>query len=377
MSGHSKWATIHRKKGLLDAARGKVFQKLAKEIMVAAKAGSPDPSQNAALRMVIDKMMNNHEEERLKRIKSLKIVAMFVCCIILSVGVSYAKEIKELVKTFFNNTNSGISVAVDNDFVQYNDSDFVYFNDIGIKVNAIVLDKIHCNISYLFENKINNENVKAMRIRDYTIRTDYGRIFHASEIKYANDLNEVSIVDGANWFNRGEKVDNNRYTDSVLYGLRETDKEIKKLIFEINSIDKILEDETVEIIDGKWCFEVEINEDMKPKIIEYTLKENVDGIKNAFATLNPTGLNCTIELDESIDIIDYALNTQDSNGVWGLFTVLKNNDKFIASKMGPANNEHSAWNLTFDNVTSFDQIEELKIFIENLNKTIILIKKDV
>lgn len=55
MSGHSKWATIHRKKGLLDAARGKVFQKLAKEIMVAAKGGSPDPQTNAALRMVIDK----------------------------------------------------------------------------------------------------------------------------------------------------------------------------------------------------------------------------------------------------------------------------------------------------------------------------------
>ena len=55
MSGHSKWATIHRKKGLLDAARGKVFQKLAKEIMVAAKGGSPDPSQNSALRLVVDK----------------------------------------------------------------------------------------------------------------------------------------------------------------------------------------------------------------------------------------------------------------------------------------------------------------------------------
>ena len=55
MSGHSKWATIHRKKGLLDAARGKVFQKLAKEIMVAAKSGSPDPNQNASLRLAVDK----------------------------------------------------------------------------------------------------------------------------------------------------------------------------------------------------------------------------------------------------------------------------------------------------------------------------------
>lgn len=55
MSGHSKWATIHRKKGLIDAARGKVFQKLAKEIMVAAKGGSPDSDQNAALRLAVDK----------------------------------------------------------------------------------------------------------------------------------------------------------------------------------------------------------------------------------------------------------------------------------------------------------------------------------
>ena len=55
MSGHSKWATIHRKKGLLDQQRGKIFQKLAKEIMVAAKGGSPDPGQNAALRLAVDK----------------------------------------------------------------------------------------------------------------------------------------------------------------------------------------------------------------------------------------------------------------------------------------------------------------------------------
>ena len=37
MSGHSKWATIHRKKGLLDAERGKIFQKIARELYVAAK----------------------------------------------------------------------------------------------------------------------------------------------------------------------------------------------------------------------------------------------------------------------------------------------------------------------------------------------------
>ncbi len=55
MSGHSKWSTIKRKKGAIDAERGKVFAKLAKEIFVAAKSGDADPANNAALRMVIEK----------------------------------------------------------------------------------------------------------------------------------------------------------------------------------------------------------------------------------------------------------------------------------------------------------------------------------
>lgn len=55
MSGHSKWATIHRKKGLIDAERGKVFQKLAKEIYVAARGTDGNPDHNPSLRMVIEK----------------------------------------------------------------------------------------------------------------------------------------------------------------------------------------------------------------------------------------------------------------------------------------------------------------------------------
>lgn len=55
MSGHSKWSNIKRKKGAADAERGKVFQKIAKEIYVAAKSGDSDPNNNAALRLVIEK----------------------------------------------------------------------------------------------------------------------------------------------------------------------------------------------------------------------------------------------------------------------------------------------------------------------------------
>jgi YebC/PmpR family DNA-binding regulatory protein len=53
MSGHSKWATIKRKKGAIDAARGKVFTKLIREITVAAKIGGGDPNGNPRLRTAI------------------------------------------------------------------------------------------------------------------------------------------------------------------------------------------------------------------------------------------------------------------------------------------------------------------------------------
>ncbi|MEZ4640382.1 MAG: YebC/PmpR family DNA-binding transcriptional regulator [Caldilineaceae bacterium] len=55
MSGHSKWSTIKRKKGANDAARGKVFTKLAREIQIAAREGGPDPDSNMRLRLVVDK----------------------------------------------------------------------------------------------------------------------------------------------------------------------------------------------------------------------------------------------------------------------------------------------------------------------------------
>ena len=55
MSGHSKWATIKRKKGATDAKRGKVFSKIIREITVAARIGGSDPDGNPRLRLVIDK----------------------------------------------------------------------------------------------------------------------------------------------------------------------------------------------------------------------------------------------------------------------------------------------------------------------------------
>jgi len=72
MSGHSKWSTIKRKKGAEDAKRGKVFTRLARDIMVAAREGGGDLGFNPNLRLAVDKakaanMPKDNIERAIKR----------------------------------------------------------------------------------------------------------------------------------------------------------------------------------------------------------------------------------------------------------------------------------------------------------------------
>ncbi len=72
MSGHSKWAKIKHAKGAADAKKGKIFSRLAKELMVLAKQGGGDPTMNAALRNVIQKakavnMPNDNIDRAIKK----------------------------------------------------------------------------------------------------------------------------------------------------------------------------------------------------------------------------------------------------------------------------------------------------------------------
>jgi YebC/PmpR family DNA-binding regulatory protein len=72
MSGHSKWATIKHKKGAADRARGKLFNKLTRQIEVAARAGGGDPDTNPTLRTAMQKakgaqMTNDSIDRAIKR----------------------------------------------------------------------------------------------------------------------------------------------------------------------------------------------------------------------------------------------------------------------------------------------------------------------
>jgi YebC/PmpR family DNA-binding regulatory protein len=85
MSGHSKWHNIKLRKGKADAQRGALFTKLSKEIILAAKGGSPDPESNYRLKMAVEKAReNNVPQDNIKR------------AIARAAGADGAKEIEEI-----------------------------------------------------------------------------------------------------------------------------------------------------------------------------------------------------------------------------------------------------------------------------------------
>ena len=100
MSGHSKWATIKRKKGALDAKRGKLFTKIGRELMVAVKEGGPDPDSNSKLRDAVAKAKaNNMPNDTIQR--SIKKAS----------GESNANEYTEMMYEGYG--PSGIAVIVE------------------------------------------------------------------------------------------------------------------------------------------------------------------------------------------------------------------------------------------------------------------------
>ncbi len=68
MAGHSKWAQIKRKKGVTDAKRGQLFTKLGRELAVATRQGGPNPDENPALRLAIERArQNNMPKDNIQR----------------------------------------------------------------------------------------------------------------------------------------------------------------------------------------------------------------------------------------------------------------------------------------------------------------------
>lgn len=133
--------------------------------------------ENLKLRMAVDKMINEYEEECLKRVKILKIVAMFICCLILSLGVSYAGmrvlEIDDKGRVIIKSSMDHLVVEKDtpivvaiqddenmkiNDEINKKEKENFINNTLRTTIDSITTDNLMDN-SYLSEKEIEIQKI--------------------------------------------------------------------------------------------------------------------------------------------------------------------------------------------------------------------------
>lgn len=190
MSGHSKWATIKRRKGANDAVRGKIFTKLAREIQVAARGGA-DLNTNFALRLAVDKakaenMPKDNIERAIRRGAGLEKdaaeieeivyegygphgIAILVDCL----SDKRTRTTSDL-RYHFNRANGGLgepgSVAW-----QFTEKGYIVFNRVDEDGNSIQIDPDKV-FEIALEGGATDVDISDDAIEIYTERADLGQI---------------------------------------------------------------------------------------------------------------------------------------------------------------------------------------------------------
>lgn len=184
MAGHSKWANIKHRKGRADAIKGKVFSRIAKEIISAVKLGGPDPRSNARLRLVMNKarianVPNENIERNIKKAMSAD-QADYVEITYELYGHGGVGIILEIMTDNRNRISSDINIATNKRGGHVATPGAVAFNFDKKGVIQVPKDKIIEEDLFLLVSEANAEDFEAAE-ETYVITTDPVELFNVKE----------------------------------------------------------------------------------------------------------------------------------------------------------------------------------------------------
>lgn len=235
-----------------------------------------------------------------KSIRLIQKVAIFIISIsIITVSTVFAKDIKSFINKMFTNSNTAIDKAVQNNYVEDLNMDFITSNDIGIKVDYFTMDSYNLDISFVYKcynNKYND--IKSIQFKDLKIMDDRNNIlFYNSDIPYNGSAN---VINSSAEFNNVEKIDDNTFRTSLLVSYDKQNK-LNSIIIDISSVILNCGKKDVEI-KGKW--KIDIKPDTKfteHEIKKYLCKTDSKLVKSINTSLTPTNLSIELKLNTKFD----------------------------------------------------------------------------
>ena len=325
--------------------------------------------KNVKLKISLLKLYEEKEEEgkRKQEVKinlisyNLKRLGIVACVLLfLTSGIVLAQEIIN----HFNNSNKAINSAIENNYIQKEQSNYYYDKGIGIKINELVLDDLNIDLSYSIS--LSDKNNEMARIKSFIITTDNKETIYRSEFEPIDKIENAPLYTSISWSNNPTAIDDTTFLDSIIIGLRPEHQEINTLFLDIKSIQIVDNNNNEKIIEGNWSVSIDINDEMKQtSIINYNMIEENIFVNSCTLKLSKTGSILELDSKEKIPTTDQFL----------LFSIHLKSDSITYSPTWMDCSE-SKMIIHFDDISSFiEKSNKLELVLDFWNTSIILEKE--
>ena len=302
------------------------------------------------------------EKKQKKSFNIMKKVAMIIISFgIISTSIVFADDIINFITSIFTNSTEAIDSAVESGYVQNVDMDYVYDNDIRVRVDNIVLDDTNLDISFVY-NYLGSDVIDSLELYKYKIKDENNNVLYELDRNTYYKEN-VSIATQLKKDNDIVLIDKNEFRESLLYASKKF-VNCKEIIIEISEI-KITRNTNSDIKNGSWNISIQIGEGLKNRESEFYEIENNKYLNDSKVELTETSLKFNMEfnfrLDKSLLRSSETIILRDSSGK-------EYNYKF--SDMEHTENNCCKLYLEYDIGKFFENINNLELVIHNENKEI-------
>lgn len=229
-----------------------------------------------------------------------KKVAVFILAIgIITTTTVYAKDIVNFITNIFTDNNRGIDTAIDNGYVQNVDMDYIICNDVGVKVDYLLMDDKNLNISFVYKYFGEEAEVESLNFGNLLINDENNNYLCALS---ENDsyVTGVKVFGTTSKLNYGQKfIDSTTVKEQLLVTSKSFPNskilsiQINQFIFVMNGITKH--------IDGNWSFSINLDNNIATRsTYEYSSTESIY-VNTISTSLTDTALSIELKLNVSFD----------------------------------------------------------------------------
>lgn len=310
----------------------------------------------------IENAFKDKNKEKSTTIIMLKRVAVFILCIgIVTATTVYAKDIINFITSIFTNSNPGIDKAVENGYIQNVDMDFITYNDVGVKVDYLLMDDKNLDISFVYKYYGETTSFNSLTFSNLTIKDEQNHILclmseNSSDLTSVTDIIGTSVRAVA----KPHLLDVSTVRESILI-TSDNFPNSNTLYIEISEIVLNIENET-KYIKGNWNFSIHLENNFVTRTSNEYYSTSSPYIDKIDASLTNTSLDLELHLntllDTSIVMRRGNIVLTDENGTTYKYTKIS-----AGNNIDPTKDYVSMITLNYP-ITTYDNINKLFLHID-------------